>query len=194
MEDENPNLYVSSDIVQISFIDLDSLSLLKNGAKTQNFSQTNNEGIDSGLLGGLVVSGLAVMVVLALVVKRRKSQVGLDQSLSINSSIDDEFSMDFSGIEENLDFAFDENGNAVHNSSKFPQIYESREMHGQQEIGQLNLTKNNSRNKNKILEDDDVATDIGLNRNSNIVDFSLDDNCGFTCPTENAYFCPSDIA
>jgi len=194
MEDENPNLYVSSDIVQISFIDLDSLSLLKNGAKTQNFSQTNNEGIDSGLLGGLVVSGLAVMVVLALVVKRRKSQVGLDQSLSINSSIDDEFSMDFSGIEENLDFAFDENGNAVHNSSKFPQIYESREMHGQQEIGQLNLTKNNSGNKNKILEDDDVATDIGLNRNSNIVDFSLDDNCGFTCPTENAYFCPSDIA
>merc|ERR1712161_175827 len=141
-----------------------------------------------GLVGGLVAGGLAVMVVLALVVKRRKSRVGLNQSLSINSSIDDEFSMDFSGIEENLDFAFDENGNAVHNSSNFPQIYESREMHGQQDIGQLNLMKN------KSLEDDDVATDIGLNRNSNIVDFSLDDNCGFTCPTENAYFCPSDIA
>ena len=126
MEDENPNLYVSSDIVQISFIDLDSLRLLKNGAKTQNFSQTTEE-TNSGLVGGLVAGGLVVIVALALVVKRRKSQVGLDQRLNINSSKDDEFSMDFSGIEENLNFAFDENGNAVHNSSQFPQIYESRE-------------------------------------------------------------------
>ena len=145
-------------------------------------------------MSGLVAGGLVVIVALALVVKRRKSQVGLDQSPSINSSKDDEFSMDFSGVEANLDFGFDENGNAVHNSSKFPQIYESMEIHGQQKVGQLNLTKNDSRNKNTILEDDDRSIDIGLNRNCNIVDDSLDNNCGFTCPTENVYFCPSDIA
>jgi len=154
MEDTNSDLYVS-DIVQISFIDLDSLSLLKNGAETQELIKTNNdEGMDSGLMGGLVVGGLAVMVALALVVKRRKSQVEVDETSNIDF---DEFSIDDSGVDRNLDFGFDEKGNAVHHES------------------------NNRRNGNISAEVDDDKADIRLNRTIvDPTDFS-DANCPGFC-------------
>jgi len=156
MEDTNSDLYVS-DIVQISFIDLDTLSLLKNGAETQELKTNNDEGMDSGLLGGLVVSGLAVMVVLALVVKRRKSQVEVDETSNIDF---DEFSIDDSGVDRNLDFGFDEKGNAVHHES------------------------NNRRNGNISAEVDDDKANIRLNRTIvDPTDFS-DANCPGFCLTD----------
>jgi len=88
----------------------------------------------------------------------RKLKHEKEREVCETSNIDfDEFSIDDSGVDRNLDFGFDEKGNAVHHES------------------------NNRRNGNISAEVDDDKADIRLNRTIvDPTDFS-DANCPGFC-------------
>jgi len=158
MKEGNRALYINPRIDQISYIDLEQFDVIRSEKVTLN--EKENEG--SGAVAGLAAGGVAVVVALALLIrKRHKSRehgMSFDDGVDLEQAEDDDFSMDC--INKNLDFGFDEYGNAIHNQSNRTKNVRLVECLTLEETDEEKVTTI----RKEISEDNNLSADISLNQ------------------------------
>merc|ERR1712238_307083 len=135
MKEGNSALYTNPRIDQISYIDLEQFDLIRSEKVTLN--EKEYEG--SGAVAGLAAGGVAVVVVLALLIRKRH------KSREHGMSFDD---------------GFDVYGNAVHNQSNRTKNVRLVECSTLEETDEEKVTTI----RKEISEDNNLSADITLNQ------------------------------